>query len=146
MDDESLDDLEGVQLDAGRREFGELSTRRRGGAAEATGTADQAVSLEDVGDGGAAGQRLAGRELGTQGAEDGDRTVFAQGVALAESVPPGQKAVNQLAGQGRGSATRAARLVLQLDAVQMLAEGVMDPVWDVRESEPELAGDLAPGL
>lgn len=145
LDDESLDDIEGVQLDAGRSEFGEMPTRRRWGSAEATGTADQAVSLEDVGDGGAAGQRLAGRGLGTQGAEDGDRTVFAQGVAMAESVPQGQNAVNHLAGQGRGSATRAARLVLKLDAVQTLAEGVMDPVLDVRESEPELAGDLAQG-
>jgi len=143
LDDESLDDIEGVQLDAGRSDRGEIPTRRRWGSAEATGAADQAVALEDVGDGGAAGQRLAGRGLGPQGAEDGHRTEFAQGVAMAESVPQGQNAVDHPAGQGRGSAPRAAGLVLKLDARQALAAGVPHPVLDVREREPELAGDLA---
>ena len=145
LDDESLDDIEGVQLGLGCREVWKMPPRRRWGAAEATGTTDQAVSFEDVGDGGATGQRLAGRGLCTQGTEDGDRPVFAQGVVLAQSVPQGQNAVNHLVGQGRGSAMRASRLVLKLDALQALAEGAMDPVLDVRESEPELTGDLAQG-
>jgi hypothetical protein len=60
-------------------------------------------------------------------------------------VPQGQNAVDDSAGEGRGSATRAAGLVLKLDALQALAEGVTHPVLDIRESEPELAGDLAQG-
>ena len=145
LDDESLNDLEGVPLGLGGREVWKMPPWRRWGAAEAPDTTDQAVSFEDVGDGGATGQRLAGRGWHTQGTEDGERPVFAQGVVLAQSVSQGQKAVNHLVGPGRGMAMRAARLVLKLDALQALAAGAMDPVLDVRERESELTGDLAQG-
>ncbi len=111
------------------------------GASEAAGSCDQAVALKDIGKGGPTGQwwPWGGGRLGAQGPEAGHRTIFAQGIASAESVPQGQNTVPHPTGPGQGTALRATRLVLALDAPPALAVGVLPPVWDGREREPELA-------
>jgi hypothetical protein len=145
LDDEPLDDIEGVQFNLAVGDCGKVPTRRRWSAADPTGNADQAVALEYIGNAGAAWQRLAGPGLRPQGTEDGEGPKFPQGVPMAESMPQGEDPVNKLAGERRWAATRAARLVPEGHAMQALAPSVANPGLDVRESEPELAGDLAQG-
>jgi len=62
LDDESLDDVKGVQFGLGGGEIWEVPARRRWWAAEAARRFDQGVALEDVGDGGAVGN---GELIGT---------------------------------------------------------------------------------
>jgi hypothetical protein len=102
LDDESLDDVEGVQLDPSRGNVGEVPTGRWWGAAEATGATDQTVAPEDIGNGGAAGQWMAGGRLRAQGAQDGNRAIFAQGIEVTESVAQAEDVLDESSGEGMG--------------------------------------------
>jgi hypothetical protein len=121
LDDESLDDIEGVQLDPTRGHLREVPTGRRWGAA---------------------GQWMDGRRLGAQGAEDGDRAIFAQGIEVAESVAQTEDVLDDLSGEGVGGSMRAVRTLPEIDPVESVSAGSRDPVLDVGEGEPEPARDL----
>lgn len=100
LDDEALDDIPGVQLGAAGGDVGEVPAWRGRRPTQAARAFDEAVALEHVGDGGAAGQRDAGRGLCAQGAEDGDRAVFPQDIVVAESVAQAEDALDQSGRQG----------------------------------------------
>jgi len=142
LDDESLDDVKGVQLGSGRSDVWEMPTRRGRRAAEATGTADQAVSLEDVGDGSAAGQGVSHGAFRAQSAEDGDRPVLAPNVVLAESVAQGQNALDHFGSQGVRWVSGGVRMILKVDAIEAARAGSFDPVLNVRKGEVEPASNL----
>lgn len=143
LDDQSLDDIKSVQFGLGGGDGREMPARRRRGAAVPPGGTDHGVALEDVGDGGAAGQGLAGRELVPQRAADGDRAELPQGVVFLKVVSQSENALDQPGRQGGGRAVRAAGQIRKLHALQALSGGTPEPVLHVGKGESELAGDLA---
>jgi hypothetical protein len=143
LDDESFDDIKGVQFGVALSDLGEVPTRGRGWAAEAPGGPDQGVTLEDVGDRGSAGQGLRGCGLGAQGTLDGHGSEFAQGVAMAEVVAQREDLLDDGGGEGARAAMRATGLVFELEAMQALLRGPVDPILDVGEGHAKAAGDLA---
>lgn len=86
LDDETLDDIPGVQLGVGGGDIGEMPTWRGRGPAQAAGAFNETSAFEHVGDSGAAGQRLIGREFDAQVAENGDWAEFTEGVMVTKAM------------------------------------------------------------
>jgi hypothetical protein len=145
LDDESLDDVKGVQFGPGGGEVWEVPAWRRRWAAEAAGRLNQGVALEDVSDGGTAGDVKFIGALGAQGAEDGHRAILPQGIMLAEVVAQGEDALDHFGQEGVWRAKRAARAVSKIHTVQTLPGGALHPVLDVGQGQAGLASDLAQG-
>lgn len=145
LNDAPLDNIKGVQLGPGRRDIGQVPARRGRGPTPATGALDEALALEDVGQGGPTGQWLVGRRLGAQGAEDGDRAVFPQDVAVAESVAPADDAFDDLSREGVWRLLGTVRTVQEIDPVESASARSRDPVLDVGEGETKLTSDLPQG-
>jgi len=143
LDDESLDHIPGIQFGAGGGDVREVPAWRRWGTTQATGAFDKATALEHVGNGGTAGQRLAGRRLGAQGAKDGDRTIFTQGITMAESVAQVEDALDHGSGQGVSRLMRGVGVVREINPVESASARSCDPVLHARKGDPELAGDLS---
>src|ERR1035438_3959417 len=142
---EGLDDVKGVQFGPGGGEVWEVPAWRRRWAAEAAGRRDQGVALEDVGDGGTAGEVEFIGALGAEGAEDGHRAILPQGIMLAEVVAQGEDALDHFGQEGVWRAKRAARAVSKIHTVQTLPGGALHPVLDVGPGQAGLASDLAQG-
>ena len=115
---------------------------RRRWAAEAAGRLDPGVALEDVGDGGTAGEVEFIGALGAEGAEDGHRAILPQGIMLAEVVAQGEDALDHFGQEGVWRAKRAGRAVSK---IQTLPGGALHPVLDVGPGQAGLASDLAQG-
>lgn len=142
LDNESLDDVKGVQLGASRRDFWEMPTGRGWRTTQTAWAVDEAMALEDVGDGGAAGQEVSGGEFPAQGAEDGNRPVLAQDVVLAESVAQGQNAFDHCERQGVRRVRGGVGMILEVDAIEAARACSFEPVLDVGKSEVEPASNL----
>jgi hypothetical protein len=139
LNDQTLDDIEGIQLGASGRDIGQVPTRRRRGATHASGRFDQALTLEHIGDGGTAGQRSAGWRFGAESAEDGDGSVFTQGVPVAQSMAQVHDLLHEIGRQCVGWLFGAMQLVVKVNSIETTVTGPRDPILDAGQSDPELA-------
>lgn len=142
FDDETLNHIEGVQFSPLGRDLGQVPARRWGRSAHSVGWVHQAVSFENVRDGGAAWQRhLVGR-FRVQRAQDGHRTVFTQRVAFPESMAQGQNSGDHLWVKGMCWMTGLKRLILKIGSVEAFSPGAGNPILHIGKTETELAGNF----
>lgn len=145
LDDEALNDVEGIQLGAGLGDGRQVPTWRRRGATDATGVVNQPVALEDIRDGGAAWEGWFGGRVDPQSAEDGHRAELPQGVAPTEAVTQGNDELDHLAGESPRTVPGTGGLVVKADAMQPLSRSTLHPVLHVGEGQTEPASDLPQG-
>lgn len=143
LDDQSFDHIQGVQFGVALRDLGQMPTRGRGWAAQTPRGADQRMTLEDVGDARSAGQGWRRCGSDAQGPQDGHRSEFAQGVAMAEVMAQREDLLDEGGGESARAAMRTTGAVVELEAVQALLAGAVDPILDVGKGHAEAARDFA---